>query len=143
MNEEHENQDPNEDPSPAPAPEATSIPEPDGVPPEEDLSTAMLAHLGAGLVGFFTGLGFLVPLIMKVSGKQPKEPFLEFNIKESLNFQITLIIAHFVALLLVCLHFGILNLVIGIAGTILSVIAGLKAQEGERYEYPACIRLVK
>jgi hypothetical protein len=71
--------------------------------------------------------------------------------KASLNFQITVTIAviagAFVAILtsFFCIGYLLFPVValIGIAGLVLSVIAAIKANNGEDYKYPWSLELVK
>ncbi|MEM7627006.1 MAG: DUF4870 domain-containing protein [Planctomycetota bacterium] len=104
----------------------------------DDKNIAMLAHL-LGL------LGFLGPLIVWLI-KKDQSPFIDQEGKESLNFQITVVIAY-VALIpisvITCGFGGILYLPIFICVIIFCILAALKAKEGESYRYPLTIRLVK
>jgi uncharacterized Tic20 family protein len=117
----------------------------------------MLCHLSA-LVGLFgNGLGFIVgPLIVRLI-KRNDHPFIDDQGREALNFQITLfILAGAGALLLVLLVAsrpgrGSVGLILAIAvalallcvaDVVLTVIASIKANAGERYRYPFAIRFL-
>jgi len=64
--------------------------------------------------------------------------------KESLNFQITVTIALWVAAASIfCLVGLVLTPLVGLAALVLTILAGIKANNGEMYRYPATIRLVK
>ncbi len=63
--------------------------------------------------------------------------------KEALNFQITLLIAHLVAGVAICFHFGFVNLAIWVLTVVFAVLATVAANRGERYRYPLTLRLVK
>jgi uncharacterized Tic20 family protein len=64
--------------------------------------------------------------------------------KESLNFQITVSIAAVIAGILIFVFIGILLLpLIMIGSLVLVIIATVKANNGERYRYPFCLRLIK
>ena len=64
--------------------------------------------------------------------------------KESLNFQITTLIAVLIALPLIFVIIGFFLLfVIGIAYLVLTIIAAIKANDGLPYRYPIAIRLIK
>jgi uncharacterized protein len=93
---------------------------------------AMLAHIGAVI------LGFLAPLIvLLVQGD--KSPFTRANAVESLNFQISLLIVGIPLTIITC---G-LGAVIFVVGIVFEIIGGIKANGGEAYRYPVAIRLVK
>lgn len=102
----------------------------------------MLAHLSA-LVAAFVALSFLGPLIVMLTQGQ-KSPFVRAHAVEALNFQITTYIAAFVSavLLLVLIGFILLPLV-GLGWLIFTIVAGVKANNGESYRYPINLRLVK
>lgn len=118
-------------------------------PPQEVLSRetrkwAMLCHLTAlvGLIG--NGIGFLLgPLIVWLLKKED-HPFIDEQGKEAINFQITMFILALVALLLMLVVIGaVLLVLVVIIMTIFPIIAAVKANEGEHYRYPFCIRFIK
>ena len=114
----------------APLPELTS----------EAKSWAVLCHLSA-LSGLLTGgLGFLVgPLVIWLV-KRNDHPFIDDQGKESLNFQISLLIY---ILLLSCTIIGIpIALVLIVADIVLTIVAAVRASNGMVYRYPLTIRLI-
>jgi len=98
---------------------------------------AMFAHLAA-LTGFVTGgIGCIVgPLVIWLIKKE-EFPFVDDQGKESLNFQITMLIYGIVAglLMLLCIGF-ILLLAVGIVDLVFVIIATIKANDGVHYRYP-------
>ena len=105
---------------------------------------AMLCHYAA----FFW---VLAPLIGNVIGplvvwqlKKDLHPFVDEQGKEALNFQITVAIASAICYLLmfVLIGFALLALVL-IGALVLTIIAGIKANEGVAYRYPFTWRLIK
>ncbi len=108
----------------------------------------MFAHLGA-LIASIVAMAFLGPLIiLLVQG--PKSPFVRRHAVESLNFQITLLIALAVGIVLSVLTLGIglivvipVGLAVGVAALVFMVLASIAASNGEDYRYPLNIRLVK
>jgi uncharacterized protein len=112
---------------------------PAGGPPSKDARTmAMLAHM-LGIVGF------LGPLIIWLI-KKDDEPFVDDQGKEALNFQITVIFAYLATFVLSCVTLGFgspLLFGVVVANIVFSIIAGLKANEGEAYRYPLVLRLIK
>ena len=113
-----------------------------GTPDRESQQWGMIAHLSA-LIGFIIPFGNLIgPLVIWQMKKDM--PFVVDQGKEALNFQITVAIAVFVCLLLFVLVIGMLLLpVVGLGALALTVIAGIKANNGEAYRYPFALRLVK
>lgn len=111
-------------------------------PTQDEKTWGMLAHLSALVAGLF-GFPFVGPLIvMLTKGKESK--WVEAHAKEALNFSITATAAIWIsAILMFCVVGFILLPVVGIAALILSIMAALKANNGEMYRYPATVRLVK
>ena len=104
----------------------------------------MLTHLSA-LSGFFTGgLGAIIgPLIVWLIKKE-EMPFVDEQGKESLNFQITMMLAAIVSAILVLVLIGFLMLLaVGIFDLVMVIIASIKANEGEHFTYPLTIRFLK
>jgi hypothetical protein len=95
----------------------------------------LFCHLGGAL------LGFLVPLIIWVMKKDTSK-FLDDQGKEALNFQLTLLIGHFVAGLTICFTFGSLNGTLWLLGLIFGIMGGQAANKGEVYRYPINIRMI-
>nr|WP_293841198.1 DUF4870 domain-containing protein [uncultured Arsenicibacter sp.] len=105
--------------------------------PQDERTWAMLAHLLA-----LTGAGFIAPLIIWLIYKD-RSAYVSYHAKESLNFQITIIIAGFVCFLLMIVLVGLLLIwVVGIGALVLTVVAGVKANNGEYYRYPLTIRFI-
>ena len=120
---------------------------PSGLSPQDERTWGMLAHIGA-IVAAFVAMAFLGPLlVLLIQG--PKSPFVRRHAVESLNFQLTLLIALAAGIVLsiVTLGVGLLVVVpaafvVGIAALIFMVIGGVKASHGEDYRYPVNIRMV-
>jgi len=104
---------------------------------------AMFAHLSA-LIGFIIPFGNLLgPLIIWLMKKETM-PFVDQQGKEALNFQITVTIAMMISAILIIVVIGfVLMFVIGLAALILTIMAGIKANEGVAYRYPFTLRLIK
>ena len=103
----------------------------------------MLTHL-LSLAGLVIPLGNIIgPLVIWLM-KKDTHPFVDDQGKESLNFQITVTIALFVAALTICIGIGFFLLpIIGIVALVFAIIAALKANEGVAYRYPFNIRFIK
>ncbi len=97
----------------------------------------MLVQLG-GLL-----FGFLAPLIGFLALKD-RGPFVRAYSVTALNFQLTLLIAYVVGWILTFLVIGIFILIaVWILNIVFSIIAAIKANQGQPYEYPLTIRFVK
>jgi len=104
------------------------------VPTSDEKTLGLLSHI-LTLVA-----PILAPLIIYLL-KKDESAYVAYHAKESLNFQITVMIAVFVLLISVI---GILLLwLVGIGALILVIVATLKAGEGKLYRYPLTLRLVK
>lgn len=76
--------------------------------------------------------------------KRHDSPYIDYHGKEALNFQISLILYLIASAVLIIVLVGILLIiVVGVAGIVLTIIAAVRASEGEEYRYPMTIRLVK
>lgn len=99
------------------------------------------------MIGHLSGIvaGFIGPLIIWLINKDKADKgWLNGQAKEALNFQITIFIAYVVAGVLTLVLIGMLLIpVILIANLVLCIMAGMKANEGVDYRYPATIRLIK
>ena len=120
-------------PQPAPpAPTATAAP----LTQEQDIQWGSFAHLG-GVIGFLPSL--IIWLVFKDRGS-----FTNTEAKEALNFQITLVFAYIISSILVVVFIGaILIWAVWIVGVVFSIIAFLRAKDGNHYRYPFAIRLIK
>ena len=107
----------------------------------------MLAHLGT-LSGYLTGgLGwYLAPIIVWIA-KKDDDKFIIEQCKESLNFQISLLIYLIAIGFSVLLIIGILLIpilfILPLLQIIFVIIASVKANNGESYLYPFTIRFIK
>ena len=106
---------------------------------QDDRTMAMIGHL-SGIVA-----GFIGPLVIWLINKDKTDKaWLNDQAKEALNFQITLLIAYFVSGILTLVLIGIfLIFALMLANIVLCIMAGMKANEGISYRYPATLRLIK
>lgn len=114
---------------------------------EKDARTwAMFCHLGAlflYILWTFPVGHIIVPLIIWLV-KKDKSPFIDDQGKESLNFQLSMTIYMIIAGLLTLIVIGfILLIALGLFHIIIVIIAAVKANSGEKYRYPLCIRFIK
>ena len=133
----------------------SQIPTPSAPASAEERGWAMGAHL-CGLLWLLLGGSWLVPLLgmpmlFTVLGpfiiwkaKGDTMPFVASQAKESLNFQITVLLIALVGWMLVLVGIGLLILwVLGIVNTILVIIAAIQVNDGKPYRYPFAVRLVQ
>ena len=127
----------------------------DGGISTEERQWAMFAHLSALAGGIITAgwagsIGcFIGPLVIWLM-KKDTMPFVGDQAKEALNFNITVAIIFFALFVLSVLTLGIglivaipVWIIVGIAWLVFTIIAAIKANQGERYRYPLTLRLVK
>lgn len=113
---------------------------------QDEKTWATLVHL-APFVAAIIGIPFLGPLIVFLLFKD-RGPFVRFHAAQALNFQIITTIAFWALALfslpVVTLIITIpLFIVVGIAWVVLSIVAAIKANNGEWYRYPLTPELVK
>ena len=104
---------------------------------------AMLCHLSA-LSGFIIPFGSLIGPLVVWQIKKNQYPIVDDQGKEALNFQITITLAAIVSAILIVVLVGIALLIaVAIASLVFTIIAAIKANNGETYRYPFCLRLIK
>ena len=104
----------------------------------------VLCHATA-LAGFFVPWAghILGPLIVWLA-KRNDSPEIDQHGKESLNFQISMLIYNIIAGILCLLLIGFVILaILHILNLVLVIIASIQASEGKFYRYPLAIRLIK
>src|ERR1700758_4278257 len=128
----------------------TSLPTP---PPVGGATPAVFSHVrtwnilchASALAGvFFHFPGHLLgPLVIWLA-KRDHSPEIDAHGKESLNFQISMLIYNAIAaiLCLVLVGFFILG-ILHILNIIFVIIASIQASEGKLYRYPIALRLIK
>ncbi|MFF1879034.1 DUF4870 domain-containing protein [Leifsonia sp. NPDC058230] len=104
--------------------------------PADEKLWATLVHVGGILFGFLPALiGYLV---LKDRG-----PFVREHTATALNFQITLAIAYVVGWILTIVLVGFIILAaVWAVNIIFSIIAAVKANQGQYYTYPIAIKFV-
>jgi hypothetical protein len=119
-------------------------PLPPPAPTSSDVRTwCVLCHASALLGLFFHFLGdILGPLIVWLM-KRGDSPEIDAYGKESLNFQISMLIYDAVAAILCIVLIGIPILIgLWVLNTVLVIIASIKAGQGQFYRYPFTIRFI-
>ncbi|NUT90140.1 DUF4870 domain-containing protein [Pseudomonas corrugata] len=119
--------------------EQVLLPQPD----REARQWAMFCHLSA-LSGLVIPFGTLIGPLVLWQVKRESDPFVDAQGKEALNFQITVAIASLISLLLMVVVIGFFLFgLIAIGALVLTIIGGIKANEGQPYRYPFTWRLIK
>jgi uncharacterized Tic20 family protein len=109
---------------------------------EERLYAAACHFAGLPVFAVVALANLLAPLVIWLM-KKDAMPFVDEHGKESLNFQITMLIAYGVAGVLACVWVGFVLLsVIAVLHLIFPIIAGISAYDGKNYRYPLTIRLI-
>jgi uncharacterized Tic20 family protein len=106
------------------------------VPDSNDKNIATITHLGGILFSFIPSL--IVWLL-----KKDDSEYIAAQAKEALNFQITLLLAQFIAYVLIFILVGFLLLgLIWIFNIVFCIIAAISSSKGEYYRYPLTLRLI-
>ncbi len=107
-------------------------------PSGNDKIWAMLSHLST-----LFGLGLLLPLVVFLAMRKDSA-YVGENAREALNFHISVFIYVLCCIPLALVLIGIpLLIIIGLGCLVLSIVAAVKASNGECYRYPLTLRLVK
>ena len=122
------------DPQPSPTPSTST-----------DVRTwCVLCHASALLGLFFHFLGHIFGPLLVWLIKRGDSPEIDAHGKESLNFQISMLIYDVIAFILFIFFIGIPILIaLWILNTVLVIIASIRASEGKFFRYPITIRLIK
>jgi uncharacterized protein len=116
---------------------------PTPAPTENERTWGMLAHLSAFI-------GLVIPLIGSVLGplavwiaRRDTSAFVAGHAREALNFNITVLLAAIACVLLMLVFVGfLLGTALFVAWLVMTLIAAIKASEGETYRYPISLRFV-
>ena len=120
-----------------------SIPPMEITPSKDERTWAMLSHFSALCMFIFPFGNILAPLIIWLIKKEEMS-FVENQAKEVLNFQISMTIYLLISGILCFILIGIPFVIgLGIFNVIITIIAGIKANDGKSYQYPINLRLIK
>ena len=110
---------------------------------KEERTWGMLCHLLA-LSGFLIPFGSIIgPLVIWLIKKDEME-FVNDQGKESINFQLTMLIAFIISAILMLIAIGVLLMaILAVFDVVVIIIASIKANDGIRYRYPYAIRFLK
>jgi uncharacterized Tic20 family protein len=137
---------------PQPGPPPYGYGRPPGVSSDEERTWILIAHFGGGVLAFITSgwFGWVAPLIALLA-KGNQSPAVRQHSAAALNFQLLwAVVALAITVISTCLTlivigaFGFLLLVVPwLMGTIFGIVAGVKAANGEPYQYPGAPNWVK
>ena len=104
---------------------------------------AMFCHLSA-LIGFVIPFGNIIGPLIIWTLKKDEYPHVNDQGKEAINFQISVTIYILISVILIFVAIGIpLLIIIGIFSLIMTVIAAVNANDGNKYRYPFTIQFIK
>jgi uncharacterized Tic20 family protein len=112
--------------------------------PSDEQTWAVLSHIGALVLTLVSAgtLGWLAPLVVWLVFRD-RSRYVDDQAKESLNFQITLLIAYVIGLITLFAVIGILILVVAfVLAVIFCIMAAVAASRHEPYRYPMSIRFI-
>lgn len=105
-------------------------------PSNDDKNIATVTHLGGTVFSFIPGL-----IVWAL--KKDDSAYIADQAKEALNFQITVLIAQFVAGILALILIGFIFIgIIWLLNIVFCIIAAISTSKGETYRYPFCLRLI-
>ena len=121
----------------------SSPPPPTSITSSEVRTWSVLCHASALLGLFFHFFGHLLGPLLVWLIKRGDAQEIDANGKESLNFQISMLIYDAVAAILCLIVIGIPILIaLWILNTVFVIIASVKTSEGQLYRYPFTIRFI-
>ncbi|MFD4421552.1 DUF4870 domain-containing protein [Agromyces sp. NPDC058484] len=124
------------DTPPPPPPPQNPYQQSPSLSPNDEKLWATLVHIGGIFFSFIPALiGYLI--------LKDKGPFVREHTATALNFQITMAIAYVISYILWLIVIGwLLTIAIGIVVIVFSIIAAVKANQGQPYTYPLAIKFV-
>ena len=126
------------DPTPLTPPPATTITR------SQVQTWCVLCHASALLGVIIPGVAHIVAPLIVWLVKRNDSPEIDAHGKESLNFQLSMLIWCVISAILVLIAIGIVALIIlGILNIVFVIVASIKASEGVLYRYPMTIRFIK
>jgi uncharacterized protein len=111
--------------------------------PQDEKNWGMFCHV-AVFAGCIIPLGNIIgPLVIWLI-KKDQYPFVDYNARQALNFQITLLLALLASALLAFVLIGILMLIgIGIFALVVTIQAIMASGRGQYYSYPCSITFIR
>jgi uncharacterized protein len=128
------------DATPPPPPPVDPYQQQTQLSPSDEKMWSMLVHLG-GLL-WLVGVP-LIPALVGYLVLKNRGPFVRAHTATALNFQISMLIYALVSVILIFLLIGIFMLIaVGVLVVVFSIIAAVKANQGQAYSYPLTLKVV-
>ncbi|WP_394204274.1 DUF4870 domain-containing protein [Shewanella waksmanii] len=110
---------------------------------KDDKNMGVAVHL-ASFSGYLIPFGSILgPLIVWLM-KRDEIAFVDTCGRNCINFKLSVVVYAFIAAILMFVGIGFILLgVLAIADIVLTIIAAMKASEGESYQYPLTIKFLK
>ena len=112
--------------------------------PSDERMWAIVAHIGPLVLTVLTAgtLFFLVPLVIWLVYRD-RSAYVSHQAKESLNFQLTLLLAYVIGFVTIFVLVGFLILAVAfVLAIVFGIQAALAASRHEAYRYPMSIRFI-
>lgn len=114
---------------------------------ESDRTFAIVSHL-VFLAGFVVPFGSVLGPMVIWLVKKDQSSHVEAHAREALNFQISMLIYSFIlAFMLLTIVLAVIAIpgiiVLVILNLVFSIVAAIKASNGEFFQYPLTIRIIK
>ncbi len=108
----------------------------------EENTMAMLCHLSA-LAGFILPFGSILGPLVVWLVKKDEMSIVDRHGRDSINFQLTMLIAYIVSFILIFAVIGIILLpVVALFSFIMVIVASIKAYEGKEFTYPLSFKFL-
>lgn len=125
---------------PAPPPAIPPSLPPDDRIPQPDRQLALVTHL-LSLANYVAAPAGIIAVLVLWLVKKDESPALDRVGREVLNFNLSMLLYAIVSFILVFVLIGIALLIgLWVFGLIVTIIAAVRANEGEYYRYPLTIR---
>jgi hypothetical protein len=120
----------------------TVVPESPLALTQDDKLWGMLAHL-LSLAGLVVPFGNIIAPLVVWLMKKDTSRYVDYHGKESLNFQINVVVYLVVCFALFCLVIGVFLLpVVIVYSIVVPIVAAVKANQGEYFKYPFIFRVL-
>jgi uncharacterized protein len=114
-----------------------------GLQTADEKQMGLFLHLSQLANIIFFPIGMILPIVLWQTQKE-KMQGLDAHGKMVTNFMISMLIYGFIAIILCFVLIGLLLLpVLAIVGIVFPIIGGIKANNGELWEYPLTIKFLK
>ena len=99
----------------------------------------------AALIGLLLPLGLVLGPLLVWMLKKHDNPYFDIEGKKAINFQLTVLVSAFVIVLISLLIRPVISIafMIGLAGIIFAIMAGVMTYQGKSYNYPFSFTFIK